>query len=1753
MKSDLIYNFLAQGIIEYFKNTTLTFGASYHANFEEADDVAGIYKALFRKAGLENIREIFQHNKYSTFAIDFKNAKLLIAGNSHDVGDHGLTPDIHEDFLTAIRNYIKAQEELYKGYSVLFLHNTELDSIIGGAQDLATKEYPLHIASVKDAIQRNIKSSNNKLPEQEKKVLTYLIKHQGETSYDIDRSIFDYGVYLKVLENQKIEDKDYQELGIFKDESILKGIESDTENKKRLKHNIELHEEISNGHQYGNIDQIVERKYDESIQKKLKNRELCFYVTYDQLIKSIERRKNIKGIEYKPNETGYNKEWLKCRDIAQGNSSNQQRIRNIILFNPDKKDLVTASLEFKSKPSDKKLQFKKDSLINPQIEGNTIELVITFSEEQNITFFEKFEYVEEIEGKILKHQFKLLILPFDQSILEEHIDDIKVTSKGSIEITSSDLITINPGHESSERVAIVEGRNYNLESKKVLHLFNGEETYTETGKISFSIFYEGNKVPFEFKLGDTIPRELNKSDLFNIKYCNKKEHLFYSERIDETKDKTIQTIYHNASKFYPALKMRKQLAQEYRILTKLDDEQGIFFVEALDGITLLDKKIDLPIEIEEAYSDIIKYLNQGDKVQLPSIAYIDEKLTELYLKYLESVKKIIDNIEYGTELTSTQENIFKIGTVISSDRDKYIKYTSLHPLNVAYQLHLKDEIDTEVPKEIIERFNSNNLLPYLRGVKKDFYHVTDSEEALFWTHYIKEETDGQIASKRFVPRLVREKVIEFTEHFSYLFLDKNAPIKINLVNQGDCGEILQGVFSYFTTLVATKGKAPDELSPIEVNIYGSEDYITKFELFSKYDEPDSIKEVFGIDLYATANKMEPYDLLKLYNEKVNFYNREQCDATYEYAHITFFQFCHDHNDNNQVSFTQNNMDSMDSGISLNGLMSDPATNYEGGAYWTSFGTRETSMDKPLISLAKQYNEVVNILNTPGKLEKDKTIALTVKKEVKTQLNEIYKSSQWTTFIDPKVDLSFFKSDKDVVIIHYSDLYTSSGNYDAITVTKKWEQYRDVIYNYLNQQGINVTEEDVIPIINIFNAINGDWLLKIASHSKRLQFDKEKISILSAVKEMLAILYHDDITWVPISLEEILRVAGSIALPTKEGILSTKNHGKEGKFSDDILMIGIESFSQETILHFHPVEVKIGVTDQERKGKEQGAKTAEFLEEVLGDSTIKGKVYRNFFAKQLISTVEKLILYEIWPANDAKWDIVNRLKVALLNDKFKIGTHLQKHIGKYSVLSFRANENFSPRKVNLEGSAQLIQLLETDGLRDLKLSVEDLITRVHSEISSIPADHLLKNSYKSNEAIIENPSMSECTEELGNLNDDTNDSSPLQNEVLEPLVNDNNEMKVLFGTEVNSQQKMNWYPTSTDKVMHTNTGIIGTMGTGKTQFTKSLITQLVQNSHANVDQKQIGVLIFDYKGDYIKSEFTDITGAKVYELHKLPYNPLALSIDNNPKPLLPLHTASTLKDTISKAFNLGNKQKALLRDLILESYENKGIHKNIPDTWSKSAPTIADVAELYLSNEDSSIDSLHAALTELYEYEIFEPVGNKAIPLFELLKGVTVINLSGYSPEIQNLVVAITLDLFYSQMQNNGHSKIKGNYRQLNKMILVDEADNFLSKNFESLRKILKEGREYGVGTILSTQFLNHFSTGDNEYSNYILTWIIHRVNEIKDKEVASLFDIQSKAERDELIGVIKSLEKHYSIVNLAGSAPIKIKDKAFWELIKEKV
>src|SRR6185437_6729555 len=66
------------------------------------------------------------------------------------------------------------------------------------------------------------------------------------------------------------------------------------------------------------------------------------------------------------------------------------------------------------------------------------------------------------------------------------------------------------------------------------------------------------------------------------------------------------------------------------------------------------------------------------------------------------------------------------------------------------------------------------------------------------------------------------------------------------------------------------------------------------------------------------------------------------------------------------------------------------------------------------------------------------------------------------------------------------------------------------------------------------------------------------------------------------------------------------------------------------------------------------------------------------------------------------------------------------------------------------------------------------------------------------------------------------------------------------------------------------GIVGDLGTGKTQLTKALIYQLTQASEGNRGVRP-KVLIFDYKRDYTREDFVAATGARVVKPYRIPLN------------------------------------------------------------------------------------------------------------------------------------------------------------------------------------------------------------------------------------------------------------------------------------------
>lgn len=1686
---NLFYDYLRDKTTEYFNSINLEEGMRYNLNFDDENKVKEMYESFKR---LDTT--IFKYESYETIQVPLKNNKSLIIAATID----GIT----SDYMTKLRNLISEKKSSFEDKAILFLHNSMLDSLIGGSESLTKAGLPLNIRNIKKDIE--IKSKELSLQDQE------IIKFSLENfinSTDTSLSLFEYEYMLKVIDNKKIEVDNYQEFDLFPDPELDTYVEI-KEIKNRIRDNNELFKEILFTKKYGDLEKLNE-KYDSEIINKIKNDE---ELTYGMLKISIDKKNKADKLTYKEGSSRKDlKDGVIYWEKSDGNTKSKNRKRNILIFNPEKTEEIELCFSFEERLIQKYLEDKKYKILNISTSGSTLKVKI------NPTELCKYE-VLKIGSDRDKYEFRFLVI----NVTENYFENLKekwVIKNGKIYITTDKTkLIFNEEVFFQEHVELDDQKENrlkgDLQKSLVIDFIPCEN------EISFEININNDNLKFIYREEAQRVSEITGVNLWILKNNYKKDFNFTRENFKDENKVTFES-----REYYTKKELQKFIIMEQEIIKS----KGLYFIKSYDDILLPQTLEHLPFDLTESYLKLIEYFDKNNLI--PSFSYINVELKTLYLNYIKSYFKALEIKEFQKKYYV--KDLMNLGKIIVKDNEQEIYLTPLHPLNVLYQLELQSYLDEDKPlsDEVVKHLKSSNLLPY---IFKDniLYKVFDQSINLEWKIYIPDSSQRYNSSRDYIKGLVKKKIEEFKKHFLYLFeINKNSPLRLNLINMGDCREVLIGVLDYIKSIASSKGI--DSLSPIEINIYSHQKYLTIFEEMNIYRTAYEIEKNLNLDLECKDYTNE--EILEIYRNKVNFYIKG--DSNVEYGHITFYEM-----DRTIITTTYDDMNKLNTGLSLDGIVSTLFPNYIGQAYKNGFGLKG-ALNNNLIELAKYYNTISRIAENQDPYNEHDVIVTSISEEKISKLNEIYDNSYWVTFIEPKVDINFFKEQDDqLLIIHYSDQYTPTSNYDAITVTKNTKIYEDILANEL-KTNLNLEDSDYLnqfskKLINQFNSINGEWLLKFSRINNK-KIPKEKISILSSIKYGLKLLKSLDknFIWIPISLEEILRVTGSAGLSQNEGILSKKNLRIEGVCTDDLLFVGIKC--EENIkICLYPVEVKAGINNDGtiNKAYDQGLKLVKKLEEIFTQKDFVNKFYRNFFIQIIYSAIEKYLIYNF--ENREQWNnlLDIEIKTKLWNDQYEYITYPLEQLGKFGIFSFerdcynRKSSLLSKFEEGIEIKYLLKEFTEKDGYNFINYTDEKLEKLLNNSIEIMDESSSLKDK-----VIVENATS----------NQSLNKTEKTECEYR------NDGMKIIFGKKIHTNHDYVWNPNDTNKLMHPNTGIIGTMGTGKTQFTKSLITQLYQERIYNINNPNIGILIFDYKGDYIKDDFVKMTNAKVYDPYHLPFNPLSIFNTPNSKPLLPLHTASTIKETLAKGFNLGPVQETLLRDLLMEAYENVGVNKSDKSTWDNPAPTFKDVYDLYLAKEDNKRDSLYSGLAQLVEYELFEPDRTKVKTLYDLLDGVVVIKLSGYDESIQNLIIAMTLDLFYSQMQMKGHSFIDKNLRELNKIILVDEADNFLSQNFGSIKKILKEGREFGVGTILSTQFLDHFVTGENDYTNYIETWIIHKVTRITNKEVKATLGVNNKNEENNYINEISELEKHYSLVKSGNRSPIVIKDLAFWELLQK--
>ena len=1718
--SNQFYSFLAEEILGFFKENVKP-GIKYNIQFETQKQVDAMYGALQNNIYVRAFSFINAGQAvYSSYQLEFPNGISLIVSATSDA--------VHPDFLNTLRNFV-GKEKGYEDKAIFFIHNSSLDSLIGGTESFLKEGMPFHI----DTIQAKIKQKmlTNIQTEVDREIIQLDLDRKKENIFNDNTSLFEYEEVLDILSKGYVAQEQYRDFGLFYDKDLGNATGADL--RKQLKQNAFEYNRIDNIHNYGNPDKDLEKYYDEKGYAKLKSEDWKD-TFYKEVKKYAEDNKNKPQLEYQAGSMDWDKE--------EGITKAKIRIRNILIFNQFLNEEIQLELPFSDFLKNDGIDQKKVlGTLEVKAAGKKLQLKLKVDTEQT-----NFYYVP-YKMDSTKFEFKIAVIHASP----QYFDGIKAKytlvikkKKSYLKIVTNDSKIVFNEYESEDSIRELEYNNELIQllpdRRIILQISDNFDYANDSELITFNLQVNNRTIPVAMEGSQEKIPPIDGFKVWKLK----------REKATDFKMNQDMKLTHGTKEYFIRDEFRKSLTLEKELI----ELNGISFVETADGIEVNDIALDLAIK--NAYQKILYYFR--DKNKLPSLTHLDGELNQLYSDFMSNYLKGLNQLQEGDNLSRTQLNLLKLGTLKREVGDREIIMTPLHPLNIAYQLHLNNLLGTEaISEDILRKFTSTYLVPFLLQENEHLFNPMEQHHSPEYTYYVDENLPRYKSSREFVSKLVTDKIEEFIGHFKYLFdMGHYAPLKLNLINTGDSKEILQGVFKYY--LKQLRNDKLSEVLPIDLYIYADKNITNAFEEVAFNDNIKTLKEMYDLDF--TNDSMSEEDVLNLYREKVRFYSKQNGEAI-EYAHITFLEMV------NEIKKTTSNMSNISTGVVLNGLISGVPSAFLGESYRTGFGLKHAPKDNQLVETAGLLN-ALNASNAGAMFKKDGTQVIQIPLEHQLDLDKIYNASHWVTFIDPKVDLNFFKNDPnatDLLIIHYSDQYTTAGGYDAITVTRKSEPYQKVIEEFLESKGVERPKIFTPAIINMFNAVNGDWLLGLLSNKSHSP--KEKISILSAIKVVLAKFENPSVTWVPISLEEILRISGGAGLKQSEGFLSAKNlEFEKGSASDDILLVGIEPVGEEVKVHLYPMEVKIGVNDSSviKKGIDQAKTTKREFERIFfpdenGQISETKRVHRNFLMQLVIASAEKFDLYHVCPEQNWKSVTQTRIREKLLNESYQFSRNFEDVLKKALVMSFK--NGVVSEAYYIDSDVSVFELTEMDGINLVTKEIPEIQTHVGNIKLPIEShEHLVSHLLESESTSDDGAGMAEWKESIQvempatknspgeEIIDDCVDM-PLIQEIIAELPERN--MEILFGQNIKSGKQILWKPNDTNKVFHTNTGIIGTMGTGKTQFTKSMITQIYREAKYNVDGKDIGILIFDYKGDYNtrQTDFIKATDAKVYQLYNLPFNPLTIVQTDHFKPMLPLHIANSLKVTLAKSFGLGMVQENLLRDFIMEAYKRKGILPQNPATWSNPAPTLQDVFEVY-SEQDTRKDSLYAAFSNLIAFSIFEADTNKTVGLFEMLDGVTVIDLAGYDVDQQNLVVAIILDLFYSQMQAYGHSGINGNLRQLNKIILVDEADNFLSKDFETLKKILKEGREFGVGTILSTQLLSHFSTGENKYSDYILTWIVHNVAEITTKDVNYIFNQHQKADQERTIQEIKSLKKHHSLVKLGDvERPIAMKDLAFWELI----
>lgn len=301
-----------------------------------------------------------------------------------------------------------------------------------------------------------------------------------------------------------------------------------------------------------------------------------------------------------------------------------------------------------------------------------------------------------------------------------------------------------------------------------------------------------------------------------------------------------------------------------------------------------------------------------------------------------------------------------------------------------------------------------------------------------------------------------------------------------------------------------------------------------------------------------------------------------------------------------------------------------------------------------------------------------------------------------------------------------------------------------------------------------------------------------------------------------------------------------------------------------------------------------------------------------------------------------------------------------------------------------------------------------------------------------------------------------------------------DLTVPIGTDPKSGELCLWSPTADSGTPNPHLLVVGESGSGKTYATQCICAEL--------SQRGLPTIVFDFGQGFAlgttPKEFNEFANPVEINVGKdgININPLQIFPSDIHGPV---NVAQRIADTFARVYPaIGVQQHAVLRDAILEAFQNAGIDPRSKKTWALKPPRFSD---LKITLEAIAQDKTHPArrfagavashISTVFVFNTFRATGlDLSWETILKARGMTyIVQLRGLENLLERVVTELLLWNLIGFIESLGPGLLRC-------FVLLDEAHRLSFASNSPVEKLLREGRKFGIGVVLASQQPEDFSS-----------------------------------------------------------------------------